>query len=226
MARSMGHGVARRIRRVRNHRALPFDHGLLLDVRMPSVGNIAPISTEPSCRRCSVRGGWHPDPDGARGREHRPIQVRQVLADVRRILGPVRTEPRPIQLVRVGVAFPTLRPPRLVFFWGTGAVDEAWKTRGRCALFWVDGIGIAGDSGDGTSPYSFAAESPPKRTSTVGAPVRQGHGGWRTTFNRAAGTRRLHVLGDVAQAERCVRIVCPVSATRYTLDPRAYRRAI
>ena len=33
---------------------------------------------------------------------------------------------------RCRVAFPTLRPPRLWLFGGTGAVDEAWKTHRRC----------------------------------------------------------------------------------------------
>ena len=65
------------------------------------------------------------------GIEHRPIQTGvEGLADVRKPGAAVWTEHRPIQFGRV--AFPTLRPPRLSAVRGTGAVDEAWKTHGRC----------------------------------------------------------------------------------------------
>ena len=40
------------------------------------------------------------------------------------------------------VAFSTLRPPRLAF-WGTGAVDEAWKTRQLVGLFECVGMRTA-----------------------------------------------------------------------------------
>ena len=55
--------------------------------------------------------------------------------------GTVRTEHRPIQN-QGRVAFPTLRPLRLAV-WGTGAVDEAWKTHDRCRF----GRGRGGPAG-------------------------------------------------------------------------------
>ena len=77
----------------------------------------------------------------------------------------VRTEHRPNQS-GAELRFPPLRPPRLGCFSGTGAVDEAWKTHNRrCAC--SRGRRPYRGGRKGTSPYSLAAESPPKRTNTV-----------------------------------------------------------
>ena len=62
--------------------------------------------------------------------EHRPIQVRaeHCRSPEHRRRSLDGTSPHSN---RCRVAFPTLRPPRLRLF-GSGAVDEAWKTHDRC----------------------------------------------------------------------------------------------
>ena len=83
--------------------------------------------------------------------EHRPIQTRPVLADMRGMRCAVGIDEAPSN---DGVAFPTLRPPRLGVFSGTGAVDEAWKTPCPCTCSGRAASGTVGHPPNGTSPQS------------------------------------------------------------------------
>ena len=113
----------------------------------------------PSCDlRCTARGWacgsrWPPS-----GSNIAPFKFGPSVADVPGTGSAVWTEHRPIQ-TGAELRFPPFAH-RAFGCWGTGAVDEAWKTHRRCRLVGVGtASGLRWHPSDRTSPHSISGRA-------------------------------------------------------------------